>query len=104
MDPIVDDILMHYGVKRRSGRYPWGSGENPYQHGGDFLARVEELEALGKSQKEIAEELKMSTTDLRMQVRVAKHERRALQAERAKSLREEGKTLDKIAKIMGYPR
>ena len=44
----------------------------------------------------------MSTTDLRMQVRVAKHERRALQAERAKSLREEGKTLDKIAKIMGY--
>lgn len=48
MDPIVDDILMHYGVKRRSGRYPWGSGENPYQHGGDFLARVEELEALGK--------------------------------------------------------
>ena len=80
MDPIVDDILMHYGVKRRSGRYPWGSGENPYQHGGDFLARVEELEALGKSQKEIAEELKMSTTDLRMQVRVAKHERRALQA------------------------
>ena len=60
MDPIVDDILMHYGVKRRSGRYPWGSGENPYQHGGDFLARVEELEALGKSQKEIAEELKMS--------------------------------------------
>ena len=102
MDPIVDDILMHYGVKRRSGRYPWGSGENPYQHGGDFLARVEELEALGKSQKEIAEELKMSTTDLRMQVRVAKHERRALQAERAKSLREEGKTLDEIAKIMGY--
>ena len=102
MDPIVEDILMHYGVKRRSGRYPWGSGENPYQHGGDFLARVEELEALGKSQKEIAEELKMSTTDLRMQVRVAKHERRALQAERAKSLREEGKTLDEIAKIMGY--
>ncbi len=44
----------------------------------------------------------MSTTDLRMQVRVAKHERRALQAERAKSLREEGKTLDEIAKIMGY--
>ena len=50
MNPIAEDILMHYGVKRRSGRYPWGSGENPYQHGGDFLARVEELEAMGKSQ------------------------------------------------------
>ena len=29
---IAEDILMHYGVKRRSGRYPWGSGDNPYQH------------------------------------------------------------------------
>lgn len=29
MNPIADDILMHYGVKRRSGRYPWGSGDNP---------------------------------------------------------------------------
>ena len=44
MNPIQEDILMHYGVKRRSGRYPWGSGENPYQHGGDFLSRVEELQ------------------------------------------------------------
>ena len=93
---------MHYGVKRRSGRYPWGSGENPYQHGRDFLARVEELQAQGKSEKEIAGELKMSTTDLRMQVRVAKHERRALQAARAQALREDGKTLDEIAQIMGY--
>lgn len=102
MNPIQEDILMHYGVKRRSGRYPWGSGENPFQHGGDFLSRVEELQAQGKSEKEIADELKMSTTDLRMQVRVAKHERRTILADRAKSLREEGKTLDEIAKIMGY--
>ena len=102
MNPIQDDILMHYGVKRRSGRYPWGSGDNPFQHGGDFLSRVEELQSQGKSEKQIADELKMSTTDLRMQVRVAKHERRMVLADRAKSLREEGKTLDEIAKIMGY--
>ena len=103
MNPIQDDdILMHYGVKRRSGRYPWGSGDNPFQHGGDFLSRVEELQSQGKTEKQIAEELKMSTTDLRMQVRVAKHERRMVLADRAKSLREEGKTLDEIAKIMGY--
>lgn len=102
MDLVEEDILMHYGVKRRSGRYPWGSGENPYQHGGDFLARVEELQRLGKSEKEIADELHLSTTDLRMQVRVAKHERRALQADRARSLREDGKTLDEIASILGY--
>lgn len=102
MDLVEEDILMHYGVKRRSGRYPWGSGDNPYQHGGDFLARVEELQRLGKTEKQIADELHLSTTDLRMQVRVAKHERRALQADRACSLREDGKTLDEIASILGY--
>lgn len=102
MDLVEEDILMHYGVKRRSGRYPWGSGDNPYQHGGDFLARVEELQRLGKTEKQIADELHLSTTDLRMQVRVAKHERRALQADRVRSLREDGKTLDEIASILGY--
>lgn len=102
MDLVEEDILMHYGVKRRSGRYPWGSGDNPYQHGGDFLARVEELQRLGKTEKQIADELHLSTTDLRMQVRVAKHERRALHADRARSLREDGKTLDEIASILGY--
>lgn len=26
-----NENLLHYGIKRRSGRYPWGSGERPYQ-------------------------------------------------------------------------
>lgn len=39
----IEEVLMHYGMPRRSGRYPWGSGENPYQHSGDFLSRVYEL-------------------------------------------------------------
>ena len=30
MNPIAEDILKHYGMPRRSGRYPWGSGENPF--------------------------------------------------------------------------
>lgn len=102
MNPIEEDILMHYGVKRRSGRYPWGSGDNPYQRSGDFLARVEELKALGKEEKEIAKEVGLSTTELRMQVRVAKHERRALLADRARSMRQDGKTLDEIANALGF--
>lgn len=24
--------LAHYGIKRKSGRYPWGSGKRPHQH------------------------------------------------------------------------
>ena len=41
VDILDDDVLIHYGTKRHSGRYPWGSGETPYQHSGDFLSRVE---------------------------------------------------------------
>ena len=103
MNPIAEDILMHYGVKRRSGRYPWGSGENPFQRSGDFLARVDELKKEGfTTEKDIADALGMTTTDLRMQLRVAKHERRALEADRARSLRDDGKSLNEIAEIMGY--
>lgn len=102
MNPIGEDILMHYGIKRRSGRYPWGSGENPYQHSGDFLSRVEGLKKEGLSEKDIADALGMTTTDLRMQTRVAKHERRALEADRARSLREDGYSLNEIAEKMGY--
>lgn len=102
MNPVAEDILMHYGVKRRSGRYPWGSGDNPYQHSGDFLSRVESLQKSGMSEKEIADAIGLSTTDLRMQVRVAKHERRALEADRARSLREDGLSLNEIAEKMGY--
>ena len=54
MNPIAEEILMHYGMPRRSGRYPWGSGENPYQHSGDFLSRIDELKSQGMSDTEIA--------------------------------------------------
>lgn len=101
MNPVLDEILMHYGVKRRSGRYPWGSGEEPYQHSGDFLSRVEELQNQGLSEKDISKAIGLSTTDLRLQIRVAKHERRNLETDRAKSLRSDGKSLQEIADIMG---
>lgn len=29
--PLRPEDILHYGVKRKSGRYPWGSGERPYQ-------------------------------------------------------------------------
>lgn len=47
-----------YGIKRKSGRFPYGSGENPYQHENrDFLARVKQMEDEGMSQKDIAKAL-----------------------------------------------
>ena len=110
MNPIAEDILMHYGMPRRSGRYPWGSGDNPYQHSGDFLSRYDELKSQGLSETEIARSMgfvdqktgRTQTTKLRAQLSLAKDERRALDVARAKSLREDGLSLNEIAKEMGF--
>ena len=101
MNPVAEEILMHYGVKKRSGRYPWGSGDNPYQHGGDLLSRVNELKSQGLSEKDIASAIGLSTTDLRMQLRVANHERKQLEYDRIKSLKDDGLSNTEIGRIMG---
>ena len=102
MNPIAEEMLMHYGMPRRSGRYPWGSGDNPYQRSGDFLSRVEELKKKGLSETEIAKSMGLTTTQYRVQKSLAKDERRALDVARARSLREDGKSLNEIAEIMGF--
>lgn len=98
--PSLEDIL-HYGTPRHSGRYPWGSGKDPYQHSGDFLSRVNELKKQGLSEKEIADSMGLSTTQLRVQKSLAKDEQRTLQVDRARSLREDGLSTNKIAEKMG---
>ena len=109
----LEEALIHYGVKKRSGRYPWGSGKEPYQHSGDFLSRVEALRSQnitftdenGKTwtgDTAVAKAMGLSTTEFRVQVQAANHERRSLQADRARSLRADGKSLNEIAQIMGF--
>ena len=113
MNHIVEDMLMHYGMPRRSGRYPWGSGDNPYQHSGDFLSRVNELkksnftftDADGKTytgEVAIAKSMGLSTTQFRTQVSLAKDERRSADVATAKALREKGYSLNEIAEQMGF--
>lgn len=102
MNPITEEILMHYGMPRRSGRYPWGSGENPYQHSGDFLSRVKELKDQGLTDTEIAKSMGLTTTQFRTQKSLAKDERRSLNVATAKGLREKGYSLNEIANKMGF--
>ena len=107
---VEDDIpetedkseISQYGVKRRSGRYPWGSGDNPYQRTKDFIARIDEFKKNGLSEKEIAEQFGMSTGELRVAERYARHERKNYLAETARSLREDGLNPSEIARKMGY--
>lgn len=112
MNPIAEDILMHYGIKRRSGRYPWGSGEDPYQNGMDFLGRVEELRKQGITYTDekgktwtgdvaIAKTMGLTSTQFRTELSLAKDERRMLSVATAKSLQKDGLSNTEIGKKMG---
>lgn len=100
--PSLEDLI-HYGTPRHSGRYPWGSGKDPYQHSGDFLSRVNELKKQGLSEKEIADAIGLTTTQLRTQKALAKNEQRTLLVDRARSLKEDGLGATEIGKKMGIP-
>ena len=101
-DYSFDEDLMHYGMPRRSGRYPYGSGDNPYQHGSDFLGRISELKKSGFTYKDpetgetysgdkaIYKSMGLSSSEYRRQVSWANYEKRLLQVETAKALKEDG--------------
>lgn len=93
------DTLEHYGTKRHSGRYPWGSGETPYQHSGDFISRIDKLKSHGMSENEILEainatlpdEYKLGASEFRVARAKAGHDRKALQWDQIRALKEDGK-------------
>ena len=72
---MTEDTLAHYGILRKSGRYPWGSGKDPYQRSRDFQGLVKGLAAKGMSEAEIAKGLGMTTTELRATKSIAKMQR-----------------------------
>lgn len=131
MNPIEakEEYLIHYGTKRHSGRYPWGSGENPYQHemhwfnpltGKEendefkFIETVDEMRASNyiwkdpKNGKEysgnvaIAYAMGMSTTDFRTLLSLAKDDRRLYLVNEAKNYKEQGLSNSEIARRMGF--
>ena len=122
MNPIAEEIMsyygyaeslenedvQHYGTKRHSGRYPYGSGEDPYQHGIDFLGRYELLKKQGKTDREIAAELGMfnekgepSTGILRLEKKYANDMRKIDMMATARSMKKDGLGATEIGRRMG---
>ena len=100
------EYLMHYGMPRRSGRYPWGSGKDPYQHGSsDFLSRVEDMKKQGF--KENAEDIKkyfgekMTLEEYRQEKTWANYQRKMDMLDRIKSLQEDGLNTSEIGRRLG---
>lgn len=99
------DELWHIGKKRRSGRYPWGSGKDPYQHGDnrDFLGRVDELKKKGwtETAENVYKEFGVSLNEYRYEKSICVNERRQEKYARACSLRDDGLNTSEIARAMG---
>ena len=103
MSTVADEILMHYGIARRSGRYPYGSGKDPYQHGRDLLGRIDELKKNGwtENAENVRKEFGMGLKEYREEKSKARYERRLLDVARAKSLKADGLKDTEIGRIMG---
>lgn len=48
----VNNELYHYGMPRRSGRYPWGSGDRPYQGDEGYISTHRKKAAEKKKAKQ----------------------------------------------------
>lgn len=97
------DYKEDYGTPRHSGRYPWGSGENPYQRYADFLGNYEKLKDKGLTPTEIAKSMGMTTSVMRAKISIANDEIRKERAAMAMKLKDKGYSNPAIAKRMGLP-
>lgn len=97
----MNNELYHYGTPRHSGRYPWGSGENPYQSRHDFLSVYDELHSKGLTDKEIADGMNISVNDLRKKRSVAREEERIATINRVMKLKEKGYGNSEIGRMLG---
>lgn len=78
-DDNDEEALSHYGILRRSGRYPWGSGakyglgpnDTVVDRAGTFKAHVAELKKNGMAESEIAKAFGMSVKNLRETITIA---------------------------------
>lgn len=106
--------IKHYGTKYHSGRYPYGSGENPFQHDKKlFYKEYRELKDKGMSEGDISKYFDdkyyggkgtFNTTQLRAYITIGKEQQDRDNVTRALYLRNEkqmGPTA--IGKEMGVP-
>lgn len=94
-------FLCHYGTPRHSGRYPYGSGENPYQHDKNFLGRIDRLRKAGMQDNDIAKSMGLNSSQYRKKIALATDEVKRYEASEALRLYNKGMTKSAIARRMG---
>ena len=97
--------LNHIGMPRRSGRYPFGSGDDPGQRTPDFLNKIDDFKKNGFSETpdDIKKFFNMSTTEYREKKANAVKERQNEKYNTVKSMNEHGLTNMEISRKTGIP-
>ena len=101
-DDEYSEWLAHYGTPRHSGRYPWGSGENPYQSALNYYMHVKGLRSKGLSDKDIAQGMGMTIRQMKARYSNAKNEKKLEEYRKALKLSEKGYSNEAIARELGY--
>lgn len=98
-----DDKLYHYGTPRHSGRYPWGSGKDPYQSGGSMLGADKYYQKKGMTKTERAHAMGYSRTDYDRLLSNAHAEQKAAETLQWQKLRDKGWSYQAIGERYGVP-
>lgn len=104
--------LRHYGILRKSGRYPWGSGSGAntkLQRAYGFIGYVAEMKKQGLSETEICagistKEYPFTTTDLRATKTMARNAVKAADIATAERYKEKGYSNVEIGKRFNPPK
>lgn len=112
-----ENFLEHIGIARRSGRFPWGSGEDAYQRSMEFKTYLTDMKAKGLSEAQIAEAtttfinkdrkegepyIAFKTTDLRAGIAISTEQIHAANVSRARLLKDQRQMSNvAIANAMG---
>lgn len=100
---LKEEDLIHYGILRRSGRYPWGSGSTENTRNKQFLDYVADLKSKGLTESEVARGMGVSIADLRAAKSIAKNQQRQADITMAQRLRDKGMSNVAIGERMGKP-
>lgn len=109
---MIETYISHTGVAhdddppgRGSGRYGWGTGENPNQHQFDLISEVARLKSRGLKEAEIAKMFlgeKAKAIDLRAELTIEKNRLRRFNHQTAVRLLEEcNGNVSEVARKMG---
>jgi hypothetical protein len=96
-----EEHLAHYGILRRSGRYPWGSGGTESKRNKSFLDIIAEQKNSGMSDTEIARGHGITTTQLRAARSIARAQQRQEKQLTAQRLKDKGWSNTAIGERMG---